>query len=126
MLISSYIYIPVKNLEKAAGWYKKNLGFNVIYKDSLYFDMRTDNGVKIMLIPGEKNMTSQMHLSTGQQPAYGFCVDDFDAVKEKLERNGVKTGEVFDYFGRSFSFFDLDGNKIEIWEDFEYDAGTMK
>ncbi len=49
-------------------------------------------------------------------------MDDFDAVKEKLEMNGVKIGEVFDYFGRSFSFFDLDGNKIEIWEDYEYDV----
>ena len=122
MLISSYIYIPVGDMEKAAGWYEKILDFNVIYRDSLYFDMRTDNGVKIMLIPSEKNITSQMQYSTGQQPAYGFCVDDFDTIKEKLEMNRVKIGEVFDYFGRSLSFFDLDGNKIEIWEDFEYDV----
>lgn len=63
-----------------------------------------------------------MQYSTGEQPAYGFCVDDFDDIKEKLEKNGVKIGEVFDYFGRSISVFDLDGNKIEIWEDYEYDA----
>ena len=122
MLISSYIYIPVGDLDQAAGWYEKNLDFHVIYKDSLYYDMRTDNGVKIMLIPNEKNMTSQMQYSTGQQPAYGFCVDDFDSMKEKLQRNHVKISEVFDYFGRSLSFFDLDGNKIEIWEDYEYDV----
>lgn len=73
-----------------------------------------------MLIPGEKNMNSQMQYSTGQQPAYGFCVNDFDAVREKIEMNSVKIGNVFDYFGRSFSFFDLDGNKIEIWEDYKY------
>lgn len=117
MLIGSYIYIPVGDLEKAAGWYEKILDFHVIYRDSLYFDMRTDNGVKIMLIPGENNITSQMQYSTGQQPAYGFCVDDFDSIREKLERNHVKIGEVYDYFGRSLSFFDPDGNKIEIWED---------
>ncbi|MCH5269584.1 MAG: VOC family protein [Lachnospiraceae bacterium] len=122
MLLSSYIYIPVGDLEEAAGWYEKNLEFKVIYKDDLYFDMRTDNGVKIMLIPREKNITSQMQYSTGEQPAYGFCVDDFDVIKEKLEMNNVKIGEVFDYFGRSFSFFDLDGNKIEIWEDYEYNV----
>lgn len=122
MLISSYIYIPVADLEKAADWYEENLDFHVIYKDSLYYDVRTDNGVKIMLIPGEKKMNSQMQYATGQQPAYGFCVDDFDAIKEKLEQNGVKIGETYDYFGRSFSFFDPDGNKIEIWEDFSYDA----
>ena len=104
MLISSYIYIPVGDLDQAAGWYEKNLDFHVIYRDSLYYDMRTDNGVKIMLIPNEKNMTSQMQYSTGQQPAYGFCVDDFDSMKEKLQRNNVKIGEVFDYFGRSLSF----------------------
>lgn len=122
MLISSYVYVPVSDLEKAADWYKKILDFNMVYKDSLYYDVRTDNGIKIMLIPSEKNITSQMQYSTGQQPAYGFCVNDFDAVREKLEANGVKIGEVFDYFGRSLSFFDLDGNKIEIWEDYEYPA----
>ena len=122
MLISSYIYIPVSDLEKAADWYEKNLDFHVIYKDSLYYDMRTDNGLKIMLIPSENHLTSQMQYSTGQQPAYGFCVDDFDALREKLEMNHVKIGEVFDYFGRSLSFYDLDGNKIEIWEECEYEG----
>ena len=122
MLISSYIYIPVSYWEKAASWYEKNLDFYVVYKDTLYFDMRTANGVKIMLIPSERNITSQMQYSAGQQPAYGFCVNDFDVVREKLEINNVKIGEIFDYFGRSFSFFDLDGNKIEIWEDYEYDV----
>ena len=117
MLIDSYVYIPVHDLDSAADWYEKNLEFRLIYKDSLYYDMRTENGVKIMLIPAEGNMTSQMQYSTGQQPAYGFCVDDFDAIKEKLEMNRVKIGEVFDYCGRSFSFYDLDGNKIEIWEE---------
>lgn len=124
MLISSYIYIPVGDLEKAAGWYEKILDFKVIHRDSLYFDMRTDNNVKIMLIPNEKNITSQMQYSTGQQPAYGFCVNDFDSIREKLETNHVKIGEVYDYFGRSLSFFDLDGNKIEIWEDYEYAADS--
>ncbi|MCH5274512.1 MAG: VOC family protein [Lachnospiraceae bacterium] len=114
MLISSYIYIPVSDLDKAAVWYEKILDFKVIHKDSLYFDMRTENGVKIMLIPSENNVISQMQYATGEQPAYGFCVDDFDVLKEKLEMNRVKIGEVFDYFGRSLSFYDLDGNKIEI------------
>lgn len=26
----------------------------------------------------------------------------------------------FEYFGRSFSFYDFEGNKIEIWEDYDY------
>lgn len=117
MLLDSYVYIPVGDMEKAAEWYERNLGFRLLYKDPLYFDMRTENGIKIMLIPTEGNITSQMQYSAGQQSAYGFCVDDFDAIKGKLEMNRVKIGEVFDYCGRSFSFYDLDGNKIEIWEE---------
>ena len=35
---------------------------------------------------------------------YGFCDDDFDSIKEKLEINSVKIREVFDYFGCSLSF----------------------
>lgn len=30
MFISSYIYIPVSDLEKATSWYEKNLDFKVI------------------------------------------------------------------------------------------------
>ena len=120
MIKSSYVYIPVTDLEKAARWYEKNLGFKVRYKDTLYYDMRTDGNVKIMLLTNENGIHSQMKYSSGMQPAYGFCVSDFDAVRRKLVDNDVKIGEVFDYFGRSCSFFDLDGNKIEIWEDCDY------
>lgn len=120
MLISTYIYIPVSDLEEAASWYGKILGFKVKYKDELYYDMRTENDVKIMLIPTKEHINSQMEYPTGLQPAYGFCVSDFDAVLKTITENGVKTGEVFDYFGRSFSFYDPDGNKIEIWENYNY------
>lgn len=40
-----------------------------------------------MLIPSERNVTSQMQYSTGKQPTYGFCVDDFDVIKEKIDMN---------------------------------------
>jgi len=120
MLISSYIYIPVSDLERASKWYEKNLDFKLVYKDALYYDMRTANGIKIMLISGENNISSQMKYSTGEQAAYGFCVDDYDIIRKKLEANGVEIGEEFEYFGRSFSFYDLEGNKIEIWEDYDY------
>lgn len=120
MLVSSYVYIPVSDLEKASKWYEKNLDFKLVYKDVLYYDMRTANGIKIMLIPGEKSIVSQMKYSTGEQASYGFCVDDYDSVREKLEASGVRIGEEFEYFGRSFSFYDLEGNKIEIWEDYDY------
>ena len=35
MFISSYIYIPVIDLEKAADWYEKNLDLIKIVEDAL-------------------------------------------------------------------------------------------
>ena len=120
MIINSYICIPVSNIERAAEWYNNNLGFRIIYKDALFFDMRTESGIPILLIPNEKDMVSQIKYSTGEQPAYGFVVGDFKETKKALQKNGVNTGEIINYCGRSFSIFDIDGNKIEIWENYEY------
>ena len=116
MLLSSYVYIPVSDLEKSAEWYAKHLGFKVTLKDSLYYELSTENGIKIMLLPASEHINSQIAFSDGDQPAYGFIVDDIDSVRNDLVGNNIKVGEMFDYNGRSFSFFDLDGNKIEIWK----------
>ena len=52
-----------------------------------------------------------------RKSAYGFVVDDIKGARERLIENQVKVEDIIDYFGLSFSFYDLDGNKIEIWSD---------
>jgi len=42
-------------------------------------------------------------------------VDDAEAAYRYLQKRGVKVGEFFDYQGKSFSFYDPDGNFIEVW-----------
>jgi len=42
-------------------------------------------------------------------------VDDAEAAYRYLQERGVKVGEFFDYQGKSFSFYDPDGNFIEVW-----------
>lgn len=47
-----------------------------------------------------------------------YIVDDLDAILAKLEANGVRIDpkrEDYDY-GRFAWIFDLDGNKVELWE----------
>lgn len=116
MLLCSYIYIPVSDLDKSAEWYEEHLGFRVTLKDPLYYELSTENGIRIMLLPNGEHINSQLNFSDGENPAYGFIVDDIDSIREKLISDNVKVGEMFDYQGRSFSFFDPDGNKIELWE----------
>ena len=42
-----------------------------------------------------------------------MCLEN---VRSDLISKGVKVTEIGDYQGKSFSFFDPDNNKIEIWE----------
>jgi hypothetical protein len=42
-------------------------------------------------------------------------VDDAAAVYQYLLNKGVTVGKFFDYQGKSFSFYDPDGNFIEVW-----------
>lgn len=60
MLLCSYIYIPVSDMEKSAEWYKEILGFKVTLKDPLYYELSTENGIRIMLLPNEEHINSQM------------------------------------------------------------------
>lgn len=116
-LTSGYHYIPVSNLEQARDWYAENLGFRVVKEDKLYLDLRTDSGVRILLLPSEGNLTSNMLFPNGQQAAHGFIVANIAAVYQRFVDKGIKVGKLFDYDGTSFSFFDPDGNKIELWSD---------
>ena len=117
MLLCSYIYIPVSDLDKSAEWYEKHLGFKVALKDPLYYELSAENGIRIMLLPNNgEHINSQLKFSDGENPAYGFIVDDINSIREKMLGENVRVAEMFDYNGLSFSFFDLDGNKIELWE----------
>jgi len=117
-LICSYQYIPVSNLQNSAEWYAKHFGFKVIVEDPLYLELRTESGIRIMLIPKENNITSHMNYSNGPQAAYGFVVSNVDAVYKKLIEQGVEVGKISNYQGTSFGFQDPDGNVIELWGDY--------
>jgi hypothetical protein len=42
-------------------------------------------------------------------------VDDAESAYRYCKDNGIRVGEFFEYQGQSFSFYDLDGNFIEVW-----------
>lgn len=76
-LICGYHYIPVSNLQSSAEWYATHLGFKVVVEDPLYLELRTESGIRIMLIPNENKITSHMKYANGPQAAYGFVVPTF-------------------------------------------------
>jgi len=117
-LLSGYIYIPVSNFDKAAEWYKNILGFDLVFTDKLYRELRSPSGLRIILIERRFNVNSHMiYDDTGVQAVYGFTIDNAEAVHKELILKGLQPKKISDYQGKSFGLADLDGNIIEFWEE---------
>ena len=116
-LINGYVYIPVSDFDKSTEWYQDVLGFKLKLCDPLYRDLESQSGIRIMLIERRGGVNSHMMYDTGAQASYGFMTKDIENIYSELISKGVKVTDIGDYQGKSFSFFDPDDNKIEIWEE---------
>ena len=116
-LLSGYIYIPVSDFDRATEWYKNILGFEPVFSDDLYRELRSSSGIRIMLIERRGGVNSQMIYDTGPQAVYGFAIDDVEKIHEAFTSKGLQPGKISNYQGKSFGFADLDGNIIELWEE---------
>ncbi|MFC5652197.1 VOC family protein [Paenibacillus solisilvae] len=115
---SSYLYIPVSDLYKSANWYKEHLGFEIVVEDPIYLELRTESGVRVMLIPNEDQVKSHMNYSNGPQASYGFIVSDIGVMYKELKEKGIQVNRISEYAGTSFGFHDPDGNILELWSDY--------
>ena len=116
-LYSGYVYIPVSDFDKATRWYHDVLGFALVVTDPLYRELRSRLGARIMLIERRGGINAHMQYDTGPQAAFGFSVDNIESIHAELASKGVEVKKIVEYQGKSFSFSDLDGNIIELWEE---------
>ncbi|XEC95780.1 VOC family protein [Paenibacillus tarimensis] len=115
-LKSAYLTIPVSDFRHSAEWYGEHLGFKVVTEDPFYFELVNESGIRILLQQNEHNLHSHFTYPDGSlQSSYGFMVDDAESAYHYFVDKGVKVGQLFDYQGKSFSFYDPDGNFIEVW-----------
>ncbi|MBP1996244.1 VOC family protein [Paenibacillus eucommiae] len=113
---SAYLTIPVSNLQSSANWYGEHFGFKIVTEDSIFLELMTESGVRILFQHNDHNINSHMTYSGGTlQSAYGFIVSDAELLYKEFIDKGINVGELFDYQGKSFSFYDPDGNYIEVW-----------
>lgn len=117
-IYSSYLYIPVSDLRRSAEWYHTHFGFRVVKEDVLFLELRSEFGVRVMLIMNEPGIHSHMNYSTGTQAAYGFVVHNIHEIYQELSASGIEVSTTTDYQGNSFKFHDPDGNMIELWGDY--------
>jgi len=112
------VFFKSANRDQMREWYSNHLGL-------------ADKGHGVMLPWRERDDPQKEHVtvwtvfsaSTGYIPAtqpfmVNYIVDDLDALLDRLKQEGVKIDakRMDESYGRFAWIYDLDGNKIELWQ----------
>jgi len=112
------IFFKSANRDQMREWYAKHLGL-------------ADKGQGAMLPwrehedPQNEQVTvwtifsaSSNYFPSNQPLMINYIVDDLDALLDRLKQEGVKIDEkrINESYGRFAWIYDLDGNKIELWQ----------
>jgi catechol-2,3-dioxygenase len=116
------IYIPVTNVELSSDWYINKLGAELSYKDQ---DKAILNFVhqSIFLVKSDENQSSNfIDLYGNEHFSLTFEVNGLMALEEihrDFMEKEIRVGAFEDrgHSGRNFVFYDLDGNKFDVWSE---------
>ncbi|MGG4199627.1 VOC family protein [Peribacillus frigoritolerans] len=115
-------YIPVTNVELSTEWYVINLGAELSYKDDDKAILNLANQ-SIFLVKSNMDQTSNFYDVYGQERfSMTFEVNGLNALESlhnEFVNKEMRVGEIEDrgHSGRNFVFFDLDGNKFDVWSE---------
>jgi catechol 2,3-dioxygenase-like lactoylglutathione lyase family enzyme len=107
------VTLRVRDYEAAADWYADRLGLQ---------PMHTDPAGGLVVLPFDGHSLTLWQLKAGEVlPPRGTCVPfpifvtaDAAALRAELQGRGVEVDQLQDGGGvRSFTFWDLDGNRLE-------------
>jgi catechol 2,3-dioxygenase-like lactoylglutathione lyase family enzyme len=116
------IYIPVTNVELSSKWYVNKLGAELSYKDEdkaiLNFASQS-----FFLVKSQANQSLNFHDFCGEERfSLTFEVNGLNALESihsDFIKKEIKVGEVENrgHTGKNFVFYDLDGNKFDVWSE---------
>lgn len=115
-------YIPVVNVELSSEWYVNKLGAELNYKDEdkAILDLANQS---IFLVKAKENQSSNFYDNYGVEHfSMTFEVNGMYALeamhKEFIDKD-IRVGEIENrgHAGRNFVFYDLDGNKFDVWSE---------
>ncbi|MEG0440366.1 MAG: VOC family protein [Solibacillus sp.] len=115
-------YIPVTNVENSSEWYVNKLGAELSYKDEDKAILNFANQ-SIFLVKSKENQSSNFYDCYGiKRFSITFEVNGLTALKaihrdfivKEIRVGGIENRG---HSGRNFVFFDLDGNKFDVWSE---------
>ncbi|MDO7484847.1 VOC family protein [Peribacillus frigoritolerans] len=115
-------YIPVSNVEHSSEWYVNKLGAELSYKDEDKAILNFANQ-SFFLVKSKENQSSNFYDIYGvERFSITFEVNGLNAL-EAIHRDfiskQIRIGAIENrgHSGRNFVFFDLDGNKFDVWSE---------
>ncbi|MCL1696892.1 VOC family protein [Lysinibacillus sp. BPa_S21] len=119
-------YIPVSNVELSCEWYVGKLGAKCTYQDSDKAIVNFANQ-SFFLVRSMNNQSSNFIDHYGKEHfSITFEVDGLSALEtihKAFKDKGIRVGEIENrgHAGRNFVFYDLDGNKFDVWSELSPD-----
>jgi catechol-2,3-dioxygenase len=116
------IYIPVTNVELSSEWYIKKLGADLSYKDQDKAILNFVNQSIFLVISDENQSSNFIDLYGNEHFSLTFEVNGLMALEEihrDFMEKEIRVGAIEDrgHSGRNFVFYDLDGNKFDVWSE---------
>lgn len=115
-------YIPVSNVELSSEWYINKLGAELSYKDEDKAILNFANQSLFLVRAKDGQSSNFLDIHGEERFSMTFEVNGLDALetihKDFLEKE-IKVGEIENrgHAGRNFVFYDLDGNKFDVWSE---------
>ena len=115
-------YLPVTNVELSSEWYVSKLGAELNYKDDDKAILNIANQ-SIFLVKSKENQRAIFYDAYGEERfTLTFEVNGLsalEAIHQEFREKKVKVGKIEDrgHAGRNFVFYDLDGNKFDVWSE---------
>ncbi|MED0982352.1 VOC family protein [Bacillus paramycoides] len=115
-------YLPVIDTVNASKWYVEKFGAELSYQDSDKAIINLAN-ISVFLVKSKENQSSNFYDINGEERfSITFEVDGLDALHAlhlDFIKKGIKVGEIENrgHVGRNFVFYDLDGNKFDVWSE---------
>ncbi|URM32558.1 VOC family protein [Cytobacillus firmus] len=115
-------YIPVTNVELSSEWYVNKLGAELSYKDQDKAILNLANQSIFLVKSKEDQSANFFDIYGNERFSLTFEVNGLsalEAVHKDFKQNGISVGEIEDrgHSGRNFVFYDLDGNKFDVWSE---------
>ncbi|TKD72398.1 VOC family protein [Pseudalkalibacillus hwajinpoensis] len=115
-------YIPVSNVETSSEWYITNLEAEMSYMDSSKAILNIANQ-SLFLVKAKDDQSSNFYDNEGNECfSMTFEVDGIQAlesIRNEFIKKKIRVGDIENrgHIGRNFVFYDLDGNKFDVWSE---------